>query len=150
MAKAKACMASSSHSFHDKKNHAFIYTHIKNAQDVHLDACNDCHVLPMRHDAAFTPLTMISSSSGSYSHSTNRPRHHAYHVVSHGPSMLYRTFDASYVLYCKNDRIVASNVGPECKKGKTCIWVTKPYVTNLTGRNTSWGPIGDLFSNAMS
>jgi hypothetical protein len=27
-------MASSSHSFHDKKNHAFIYTHAKNAKNV--------------------------------------------------------------------------------------------------------------------
>jgi hypothetical protein len=142
-------MASSSHSFHDKKNHAFIYTHVNHAKNVHHDACNDCPLLPMRHDVAFTPRNMIASSSYSYAHSRSRHRCHAFHVVSHapkdrnafyGPSMLYRMFDASYALYCKNDGIVASNVGPKCKKGKTCIWVPKSYVTNLTGTNISWGP----------
>jgi hypothetical protein len=52
--------------------------------------------------------------------------------VSHGPSMLFHTCDASYVLHCKNDKVVASNVGLKCKKGKTCIWVPKSFVTNLT------------------
>jgi hypothetical protein len=60
--------------------------------------------------------------------------------ASHGPSILFCTFGASYVIQGKNDRIVATNVGPKCKKGKTCIWVPKSYVTNLTGPNTSWGP----------
>jgi hypothetical protein len=85
---------------------------------------------------------MIASSSSSHAHC--RPRRHA-HVVSHapkarnashGPSMLFHTFGASYVLYCKNDIVVVSNVGHKCKKGKTYIWVPKSYVTNLTGPNT--------------
>jgi rhodanese-related sulfurtransferase len=58
--------------------------------------------------------------------------------ASHGHSVSYRTFDASYILYCKSGHVVASNVAPKCKKGKTCIWVPKSYVTNLTGPNTSW------------
>jgi hypothetical protein len=53
-------MASSSHSFHDNKNHAFIYMHVKNAKNAHHDTYNDRHVLPMCHDAAFTPCTMIA------------------------------------------------------------------------------------------
>jgi hypothetical protein len=139
-------MDSSSHSFQDKKNHAFINTHIKN---VHHDAYNDRPVLLTRHDAVFAPRTMIASSSDSYAHSRSRPRRHTSHAISHvpkdrnashGPSMLFRTFDASYVLYCKNHRIIASNVGPKSKKSKTCIWVPKYYVTNLTGPNKSWGP----------
>jgi hypothetical protein len=78
----------------------------------------------------------------------SRTRCHASHVVSHTPkernashgsSILFCTFDASYMIHCKNDKIVATNVGPKCKKGKTCIWVPKSYVTNLTGPNTSWG-----------
>jgi hypothetical protein len=48
--KGKALMASSSHSFHDKKNHAFIYTHVKNAKNAHHDTCNDHSALPKRHD----------------------------------------------------------------------------------------------------
>ena len=51
--------------------------------------------------------------------------------------MLYRTIVASHVLYCKIDRIVASNVGPKIKKGKTCIWVQKSYEPNQTGPNTN-------------
>jgi hypothetical protein len=91
---------------------------------------------------------MIASSSGSYAHSRNRPRRRASHVVSHtlkdrnashGP-ILFHTFDASNVIYYKNGTIVATNVGPKCKNGKTCIWVPKSYVTILTGPNTSWGP----------
>jgi hypothetical protein len=115
-------MASSSHSFHDKKNHAFIYTHVKNAKDTHHVTCNDYSALPKHHDAVFTPRTMIASSSGSYAHNRSRPMRRASHVVSHipnnmnashDPSILFRTFDASYVIYCKNDRIVATNVGPK-------------------------------------
>ena len=71
---------------------------------------------------------MIASFSGSYDHSRSRPRHRAYHVdshapkvrnASHGPSILFRTFDASFVIYHKNITIFATNVGPKCKKGKT-------------------------------
>jgi hypothetical protein len=145
--KGKAPMASSLHSSHENKNHAYLYSHLKNvSHNVHHDICNYSFTFPKRHDGVFTPRTMFASSSDS---SRSRTRHHASHVVSyvpkdrnasHGPSILFRTFDVSYVIYCKNDRIVATNVGPKCKKGKTCIWIPKSYVTNLTGPNTSWGP----------
>jgi hypothetical protein len=70
---------------------------------------------------------MFASSSDS---NRGRTRHHASHVVSHapkdrnashGPSILFHTFDASYVIHYKNDRIVPINVGPKCKKDNTCI-----------------------------
>jgi hypothetical protein len=106
--KRKVPMASSSHSLHDKKNPDFIYACVKNdsysAHNVYHDACNDRPVLPMRHDPAFTPRTMIASSSCSYAHSRSRSRRHASHVVSHAPkdrnashspSIIFRTFDAS-------------------------------------------------------
>jgi hypothetical protein len=89
---------------------------------------------------------MFASSSD---FNVSRTRRHASHVISHTPkdmnashesSILFRTFDASYVIHCENDKIVATNVGPKCKKCKTCIWVPKTYVTNLTAPNTSWGP----------
>jgi hypothetical protein len=144
--KGKESMASSSHYSHDRKNHAFIYVHVKNAScNVHHGACFD-HAMPaMRHDVVYSSYAMTASSSSS--HAYGRPRRHN-HIVSHapkdmnasdGPSMLFRTFDASYVLYCNNDIVVACNVGPKCKKSKTCIWVPKSYVTNLIGPNTSWG-----------
>jgi hypothetical protein len=47
-------MASSLHSFHDKKNHAYRYAHVKNASSVaHRDSCYDHVVLPTRHDDVF-------------------------------------------------------------------------------------------------
>jgi hypothetical protein len=147
--KGKAPLASSSHYFRDKKKHAYLYAHVKNASYVaHHDACNDHAVLPLRYDD-FASHAMNAASSSSHFHGRSRPRCHMFHVVSnvpkvrvasHGPSMLFFTFDASYVLYCKNNRIVASNVGPKCNKAKTCIWVQKTYVTNLVGPNKSWVP----------
>jgi hypothetical protein len=41
---------------------------------------------------------------------------------------------------CKNDKVVARNFWPKCKREKTCIWVLKSYVTNLVGPNKSWIP----------
>jgi hypothetical protein len=144
--KGKTPMASGSHSSYNRKNYAFIYANVKNARNVHQDACVDHVMTAMHHDVIYSSHAMIASSSSSHVH--GRPEHRI-HVVSHapkyrnsshGPSMLFCTFDASYVVYCKNDRVVASNVGPKCKKGNTCIWVLKSYVTNLTGPNTRWGP----------
>jgi hypothetical protein len=72
---------------------------------------------------------------------------HAHHVVSNasrnassGPTILYRTYDASYMLVCKNDIVVAKTSGPKCKGGKTRIWVPKSYVINLVRPNKSWVP----------
>jgi hypothetical protein len=131
--KEKAPMASSLHSVHEKKNHAYLYSHVKNAShNAYHDTCND----------SFTPRTIFASSNDS---NKSRNRRHASHVVSHaskdrnashGPSILFHTFDASYVTHYKNDKVVATNVGPKCKKGKTCIWVPKSYVTNLIGEST--------------
>jgi hypothetical protein len=121
-----APLASSSHSFHDKKNHAYLYAHASNASHVaHHDVCYDHVVLPMRRDASFDSHAMIASSSSSYVLGTNRSRHRVHHIVSHaprnasiGPSMLYRTYDALYVLHCKNDKVVAKNVGPNTRETK--------------------------------
>jgi hypothetical protein len=105
--KRKIPMGSSSHSFHEKKNHSYLYSHIKN-------------VSHNAHHGVFTPRTMFSSSSNS---SRSRTRRHVSHVVSHAPkdrnasygtSILFHTFDASYIIHCKNYRIVATNVGSKC------------------------------------
>jgi hypothetical protein len=138
-------LASSSQSFHDKNNHAYLYAHVKNAFNVaHHDGCHKYDVLPMCHDVVFDPH---ASSSSSHVHGRSRSRRHVHIVVSHvprnasnGQSMLYHTYKASYVLYCKNDKVVAKNVGPKCKKRKTCIWIPKSYVTNIVGPNKSWVP----------
>jgi hypothetical protein len=144
--KGKAPMASSSHFSHDKKNHAYLYAHVKNISCIaHHDRCYNHVVLPIRHDASFNSHAMFASSSSYHAHGRSRARHH--HVASHvprnasnGPIVLYQIYDASFVLLCKNDKVVASSLGPKCKRDKTCIWVTKSYVTNLVGPNMSWVP----------
>jgi hypothetical protein len=138
-------MASSSHSSHDQKNHAYLYAHVKNVSSIaHHDRCHNHAALPVCHDAAFNSHPMFASNS-SYAHGRNRSRHH--HVASNvprkasnGPTMIYQTCDASFVLLCKNDKVVARSLGPKCKRDKTCIWVPKSVVTNLVGPNKSWVP----------
>jgi hypothetical protein len=58
----------------------------------------------------------------------------------HKLATLYQTCDASFVLLCKNEKVVARSLGPKCKRDKTCIWVPKSIVTNLVGPNKSWVP----------
>jgi hypothetical protein len=146
--KEKAPMASSLHSFHDTKNHVYLYAYIKNTTNVaHHDSCYDHVVFPVCHDDVFNSHAMFASTNSPHVHGKNKPRRHVHRVVSNaprnasnGPTMLYRTYDTSYVLICKNDKVVARNLGPKCKGDKTCIWVPKSYVTNLAGPNKSWVP----------
>jgi hypothetical protein len=63
---------------------------------------------------------MYASSSSTHAHGRNRPRRHVHHVGSHaprnasnGPIMLYHTYNASFVLMCKNDKVVARNLEPK-------------------------------------
>jgi hypothetical protein len=123
--KGKALMTSDSHSSHDKKNHAYLYSHVKNASSI---IHHNHAIFPTRHDAAFDSHAMFASFSSSYSHGRNTPRGHAHHIASHapknasnGPTMLYHTYDASFVLMYKYDKVVAKNLGPKCKRDKTCI-----------------------------
>jgi hypothetical protein len=135
--KEKAPMASSS-----QKNHAYLYKKVPNV--THHDKCHNHSVFPICHDDVFSSHAMFATSS-SYAHGRNRPRRN--HVVSHaprktstGPTTLYQTCDASFVLSCKNAKVVARKLGSKCKRDKTCIWVPKSIVTNLVGPNKSWVP----------
>jgi hypothetical protein len=140
--KGKAPMASSSYSSHDQKNHDYLYAHVKNVSSVaHHDRCHNHAALPTRHDVAHA----IFATSSSYARGRNRPRRHhvAYHAprkASTRPNTLYQTCDASFILLCKNDKVVARSLGPKCNRDKTCIWVPKSVVTNLVGSNKSWVP----------
>jgi hypothetical protein len=84
--KGKAPMASSTHSSQYRKNHAYLYTHVKNASNIaHHDSCYNHVVLPVYHDAIFDSHAMFASSSSSYVHGRSRSRRHVHHVVSHVP-----------------------------------------------------------------
>jgi hypothetical protein len=139
--KGKAPMASSSYSSYDQKNHAYLYAHAKKISNVaHHDKCYNHAALPTYHDSH----AMFASSS-TYAHGRSSPRRH--HTVSHtprkvstGPTAIYQTCDASFVLLCKNAKVVARKLGSKYKRDKTCIWVPKSIVTNLVGPNKSWVP----------
>jgi hypothetical protein len=101
----------------------------------------------------FCPSWHVASSSNtSCAHGMSRRMcndFHARHNVSHVPKarngsyghlISYSTYDDSYVLYCKFEKVVASHVGPRHKGCKTYVWVPKSYVGNLIGPNTSWVP----------
>jgi hypothetical protein len=103
--KGKAPMASSS-----QKNHAYLYKKVTNV--AHHDKYHNPAIFPVCHDDVFSSHAMFTSSS-SYAHGRNRPRRH--HVASHAPrktltgsTTLYQTCNASFVLICKNDKVVAS------------------------------------------
>jgi hypothetical protein len=116
-----------------KRNRAFIYdrkiaSHSNyNKNHVHV-AYNDSHAM------------FVSSST--LVQGRSRPRRN--HVVSHaprkmcnGPSTVYHACNTSFVLSCKNAKVVARKLGSKCKGDKTCIWVPKVIVTNLVGPNKS-------------
>jgi hypothetical protein len=132
--KGKAPMASS-----PQRNHAYIYDR-KLTSRAHYDICYDHVVLPGYHISH----AMVAYSS-TYAYGRNRPRHN--HVVSHVPrrvcncpTTIYHACNASFVLLCKNAKVVARKLGSKCKGDKTCIWVPKIIVTNLVGPNKSWVP----------
>jgi hypothetical protein len=120
----KAPMASSS-----QKNHSFIYDKkIASRSHYHKSyvhaACNDSHAM--------------FPSSSTFVHGRSRPRRN--HGVSHAPrrmcnepSTIYHACNTSFVLSCKNTKVVAKKLGSKCKGDKTCIWVPKVIMTNLVG-----------------
>jgi hypothetical protein len=129
--KGKAPMASST-----QRNHAFIYDR-KVASRSHY---NKSYVHTSYNDSH----AMFASSS-TFVHGRSRPRRN--HVVPHmprrmcnEPTTIFHAYNISFVLSCKNEKVVARKLGSKCKGDKTCIWVPKTIVTNLVGPNKSWVP----------
>jgi hypothetical protein len=128
--KGKAPMASS-----PQRNHAFMYDR-KVASRSHFNRNYD--------HAAYNSHAMFASSS-TFVHGRSRPRKN--HVVPNvprrmckEPSTIYHACNTSFVLSCKNAKVVARKLGSKCKGDKTCIWVPKTILTNLVGPNKSWVP----------
>jgi hypothetical protein len=128
--KGKAPMASST-----QWNHAFIYNG-KIANHSNYNRSYD-------HDA-FDSHDMFASSSN-FVHGRSRPKRN--HVVHHVPrkvcnesTTVFHACNTSFILSCKNAKVVARELGSKCKGYKTCIWVPKTIVTNLVGPNKSWVP----------
>jgi hypothetical protein len=121
--KGKAPMASS-----NQNNHAFIYDR-KFSRNNHFNwsYVDDSHA-------------MFASSSNF----NGRPRRNfvsrAPKKMCNKPTTVFHTCNTTFVLSCKNEKVVARKLGSKCKGDKTCIWVPKAIVTNLVGPNKSWVP----------
>jgi hypothetical protein len=61
-------------------------------------------------------------------------------TASNEPNILFKTFDASYVLTNKSGKVVAKYVGDKHNGSKTCVWVPKVLVSNIKGPKTVWVP----------
>jgi hypothetical protein len=61
-------------------------------------------------------------------------------IASNEPIISFKTFDASYVLTNKSDKVVAKYVGAKHKGSKTRVWVPKVLVSNVKGPKTVWVP----------
>jgi hypothetical protein len=100
--KGKAPMASSLYSSHDQKNHAYLYAHVKKISNIaHHYKCYNHTTLPTYYNSH----AMFASSSIDV-HGRSRPRRN--HTISHaprkvytGPTTMYQTCNASFVLSCK-------------------------------------------------
>jgi hypothetical protein len=119
-----------------QRSHAYIYDR-KFTSRAHNNRCHD--------HAAYKDSHAMFASSSTFIHGRSRTRRN--HVVSHaprrvcnGPTTVFHTCKASFVLLYKNAKVVARKLGSKCKGDKTCIWVPKTVVTNLAGPNKSWVP----------
>jgi hypothetical protein len=123
-------MASSS-----QENHAYMYDR-KFTRHAHNNRCHDHAILPGYH----TSHAMVASSS-TYAHGRGRPRRnyatHASRKVCNEATTVFHACNTSFVLSCKNAKVVARKLGSKCKGDKICIWVPKTIVTNLVGPNKS-------------
>jgi hypothetical protein len=130
--KGKAPMASSSH---DQKKHAYLYARVKKVS--HYNRSYDY--------ATYNDSHVMFASSSAFVHGRSRPRRnsatsYASRKVCNGPTTVYHACNTSFLLSCKNTKVVARKLGSKCKGDKKCIWVPKAIVTNLVGPNTSWVP----------
>jgi hypothetical protein len=65
---------------------------------------------------------------------------HAPRKMCNKPTTVFHACNTTFVLSCKNEKVVAKKLGLKCKEDKACIWVPKAVVTNLVGPNKSWVP----------
>jgi hypothetical protein len=80
---------------------------------------------------------MYSNEASSSRHSTHikMPKRKIANA-SNEHSILFKTFDASFVLTNKSGKVVAKYVGGKYKSPKTYVWVPKLLVSNVKGPKT--------------
>jgi 3D (Asp-Asp-Asp) domain-containing protein len=84
---------------------------------------------------------MYKNEASSYRHTTHvKMSRKEIPAASHEHNVLFKTFDASYVLTNKSGKKVAKYVGGKHKGPKTCVWLPKVLVSNVKGPKTVWVP----------
>jgi hypothetical protein len=68
-------------------------------------------------------------------------------TASNEPNISFKTFDASYVLTNKSDKVVVKYVGGKHKGSKTSVWAPKVLVSNVKGPKTVWVPEREIGFN---
>jgi hypothetical protein len=105
-------------------------------KNYHAKHAKNAHV----HHHAYIYGNEASSSRHSTSHvkTSKMPKKNVY--ASTEPRLSFKTFDASYVLTSKSDKVVAKYVGSRHKSQRTCAWVPKVFVSNVKGPKIVWVP----------
>jgi hypothetical protein len=103
------------------------------------------HKIRKIHDRKYHTVShhayMYSNEVSSSRHSTHikMPKKKIANA-SNEHSISFKTFDASFVLTNKSDKVFAKYVGGKHKSPKTCVWVPKVLVSNVKGPKTVWVP----------
>jgi hypothetical protein len=108
--KGKAPMASS-----PQRNHTFIYDRKSASRPHH----NKSHI-----HVAYNDSHAMFASSSTFVHGRSRPRknhvvHHVPRKMCNIPTTVFHACNTSFVLSCKNEKVVARKLGPKCKGDKT-------------------------------
>jgi hypothetical protein len=84
---------------------------------------------------------MYKNEASSSRHSTHiKMSKKKFPNASNEHNITFKTFDASYVLTNKSDKVVSKYVGGKHKSPKTCVWVPKVLVSNIKEPKTVWVP----------
>jgi hypothetical protein len=118
--KGKAPMASSV-----QKNYAFMYNRKIASHNGRYDY--DSHA-------------MFASSSNFNGRTRRNFVSHTPRKMCNKPTTVFHACNTTFVLSCKNEKVVAKKLGPKFKGDKACICVPKAIVTDLVGPNKSWVP----------
>jgi hypothetical protein len=90
----------------------------------------------------------VAHHASTYKNETSSSRHTT-HIkmpkkkipnASNEHNISFKTFDASYMLTNKSDKVLAKYIGGKHKSPKTCVWVPKVLVSNVKGPKSVWVP----------
>jgi hypothetical protein len=86
------------------------------------------------------PMASVSQKNHAFMYNDRNFVSHAPRKVCNKPTTVFNACNTTFLLSCKNEKVVARKLGSKCNGDKTCIWVPKVIVTNLVGPNKSRVP----------